>query len=70
MMPQVGVTAWTREDAQLLMRERLFGGEDLPPVSRVIESVNIVDLDEKHVQRHIAPPNARGIWYPVGYQHE
>ena len=70
MMPWVGVTAWTREDAEGLMRSKLFDGAQLPPVSRFVEGVSVPDLDEKHVQRHMEAPHARGIWYPRGFAHE
>jgi hypothetical protein len=70
MKPWVGVTAWTLDDAQNLARDRLFSGHELPPLTRVIENVDVDSLDEKHVRRHMLAPNERGIWYPMGYQNE
>lgn len=70
MMPWVGVTAWTREDAEELMRSKLFGDTQLPPITRLVEDVKVTDLDENHVQRHMEPPHVRGIWYPRGFAHE
>jgi hypothetical protein len=68
LIPQVGVTAWTREDAELLVRERLFQLEGLPPILQIIEDVDVSQLDENHVHRNMSPPNLRGVWYPQGYQ--
>ncbi len=67
-MPWVGVTAWNLDDARQLVSDRLFNGQPLPPHTRLVEDVAIPDLDDNHVRRHMAPPNERGIWYPMGFQ--
>lgn len=65
--PWVGVTAWDLEDAREIIRQAVFDGNPLPPVEKLIEDVNIPDLDPKHVLNQMAPPNLRGVWYPRGY---
>jgi hypothetical protein len=65
--PFVGVTAWTREDAEDLIRSCVFRGDALPPISRVTEDVDVSTLDPGHVLPNMEPPNVRGVWYPRGY---
>ena len=62
-----GVTAWTIDDAMSLVRHRLFEGGDFL-VKDVIEDVDVSTLDANHVLPNMAPPNLRGIWFPLGYQ--
>lgn len=66
-VPRVGVTAWTVDDARLMVSERLLGGRELPHVIALIENVDVSTLDENHVVPNMDPPNERGIWYPRGY---
>jgi hypothetical protein len=61
-----GVTAYDREDAQHLLRERVFRGE-LPPVERVVEDIDVSTLDPGHVLPNMSAPNRRGVWFPMGY---
>jgi hypothetical protein len=65
--PFVGVTAWTLEDAQLLVSTTVFRGRETPPILEVIQDVDVSELDEKHVQRNMMAPNVRGVWYPIGH---
>lgn len=62
-----GVTAFDREDAFRLLRERVFAGEELPPIRRVIENVEISALDPGHVRPNMGTPLRRGVWFPLGY---
>lgn len=62
-----GVTAWTKDDAIGLLRHHVFDGQDIS-VHTVIEDVDVSTLDANHVLPNMAPPNIRGIWYPLGYQ--
>lgn len=66
--PRVGVTGLSADDARSIMSQKLFGGATLPPIRRMVEDVDIRDLDAKHVVNQMAPPNRRGIWYPRGYE--
>jgi hypothetical protein len=63
---RVGVTAWTLDDARLLVSKEVFGGRDLPPLRLLIEDVDVSTLDAGHVLPNMNPPNERGIWYPKG----
>jgi hypothetical protein len=67
MTPWCGVTAFDLDDAQSLIETRVFP-EGLPKVLRVVEDVDVSTLDADHVLLNMAPPNWRGIWYPLGYQ--
>lgn len=63
-----GVTAFDRDDAERLLRERVFESGYLPPFHRVIEDVDISSLDPDHVRPNMASPLIRGIWFPLGYE--
>jgi hypothetical protein len=62
----VGVTAWTLDDARLLVSKEVFGGKELPPLNVLIEDVDVSTLDAGHVLPNMNPPNERGVWYPKG----
>jgi hypothetical protein len=66
--PWWGVTAWTVEDARSLISETGRFGQELPPVARFVEDVDVGTLDHDHVIRNMAPANLRGIWFPLGFQ--
>lgn len=57
-----GVTAWTLDDARLLLSEKVFDCHELLTEISVIENVDLSTLDKGHVVPFIAPPNERGIW--------
>jgi hypothetical protein len=61
------VTAWTLDDARLLLTQKVFDGAELPTDVTVIENVDVSTLDRGHVLPYIAPTNERGIWYPRGF---
>ena len=65
---EVGVTAWTIDDALQLLQNNLFRGKDVPEIASLVEGVDVSTLDEKHVLKNMNPPNMRGIWYPRGFQ--
>ena len=56
----VGVTAYSREDAETLIRDAQIGGE----ITSVSEDIDIRTLDQNHVIPNMGPVNFRGIWYP------
>jgi hypothetical protein len=60
-----GVTARDREEALGLVREFLFSGGSLPPVRRIIENVDISQLDPLHVRPNMGTPLRYGIWFPM-----
>ncbi len=66
-LPGCGVTAYNYEDALQLIQARVFKNADLPPVSQVIEDVDISTLDPNHVLPNMAVPVRRGVWFPMGY---
>ncbi len=56
------MTAWTLDDARLLLSEKVFDCHELLTEISVIENVDLSTLDKGHVVPFIAPPNERGIW--------
>ena len=59
-----GVTAYSYDDAVIILRDRLFDSAKLPPVTRVRENVDVTTLDQGHVIPNMDPPNWRGVWFP------
>ena len=39
----------------------------MPIIKRMIENVDIRELDQGHVVPNMKPPNWRGVWFPLGY---
>ena len=63
-----GVTAFDSEDAITLMDEKVFITMKRPPLKKVIEDVDIRELDQHHVIPNMGTPVDRGIWFPLGYE--
>jgi hypothetical protein len=63
----VGVTAFDYEDAVSLVRDRVFDGAELLRIQQVTENVDVSTLDPGHVLPNMAPPDSRGIWFPMGF---
>jgi len=61
-----GVTAYSREDALALVRERVFGANG-PALVRVIDDVTPDQLETNHVLPNLGNVVQRGIWFPQGY---
>jgi hypothetical protein len=62
-----GVTAHSAADGSNLVRERVLGENELPPIAEFIEDVDVSSLDPNHVLPNMLPPVRRGIWFPIGY---
>jgi hypothetical protein len=59
-----GVTASSRAEAEALAREAATRlGQRFEP-TKIIEDVDIRDLDQGHVIPNMGPPNFRGVWFP------
>jgi hypothetical protein len=63
-----GVTAYSRDDAITLLNQSVFKDEAMPPISNVIEDVDISALDQGHVIPNMEAPVWRGVWFPKGYR--
>lgn len=63
-----GVSAYDYEDALVLLRERVFGGNGPPPIEQCIEDVEISTLEANHVLPNLGRVDIRGIWFPQGYE--
>jgi len=64
----VGLTAISEDDARALISEKLFGGAELPPVTRLIPDFDIRKFDLDRFRGNMELPEERGIWYPRGYR--
>lgn len=62
----VGVTAWTYDDALMLVRTTVFAGDEIPPIRHCAEDVDVSTLDQTHVIPNMHSPVWRGIWFPMG----
>jgi len=62
-----GVTAFSREDALALLRERVFGENGTPPLVEIIDDITRTALESKHVAPNIGKLEERGVWFPQGY---
>ena len=63
-----GVTASSKEEALVLLRERVFQSQAMPPIERCVADVEKSDLDTKHVLPNMGDSSQRGIWFPLGYE--
>jgi hypothetical protein len=59
-----GVTAYSVEDAKALVDDaaRYIGWS--AETVKIIEDVDVRDLDQNHVVPNMGPPNFRGVWFP------
>ena len=64
-----GVTAFTLDDAVILMKEKVFSGRPLPKICRTVEDVDVSTLEENHVRPNMGVVIYRGVWYPLGYDY-
>ena len=62
-----GVTGYDYNDAVRLLQERVFAGQTLPKVVRVLPDVNVQDLDKGHVLPNMGDVAQRGVWFPLGF---
>jgi len=62
-----GVTAYSREDARGILQGTVFQGREMPAIAEVIEDVDILALDPKHVRPNMETPTWRGVWFPKGF---
>ena len=60
------MTAYSRDDAQEILRRQVFGGP-IPNVTRMIEDVDASTLDQGHVLPNMEVVVVRGVWFPKGY---
>ena len=60
-----GVTAYSVDDAKRLIEDaaRRLGSDY--EILRIVEDVDVRDLDQGHVVPNMGPPNFRGVWYPM-----
>jgi hypothetical protein len=57
-----GVTALGKSDALTLLQKAL--DHELPPITAIIENVDVRTLDQGHVIPNMGSPSERGVWFP------
>ncbi|SFI06415.1 hypothetical protein [Albimonas pacifica] len=67
-LARFGVTAEDPAAALDLIASRVFHGRALPPVSRMVEDVDVSTLDPEDVQEMMGDPQRPGLWFPLGFQ--
>ncbi len=61
----VGVTAFSIEDAEIILSDIVSRHHLDVEITSVIENVNIQELDQGFVIPNMNPPNFRGVWFPM-----
>lgn len=59
-----GVTGFDLDDALRLVKDRF--GSATPPISSVVEDVDVSTLDAGHVLPNMGVVIYRGVWFPAG----
>ena len=59
-----GVTAYSLEDATTLVDDVAKRLGLSAEVIKIVEDVDVRDLDQNHVVPNMGPPNFRGVWFP------
>ncbi len=62
-----GVTAYTQDDAENILRSTVFAGRAYPVIKSVTPDIDVTTLDPNHVRPNMETPNWRGVWYPRGF---
>lgn len=62
-----GVSAYNREDALTVLKEKTFKGSDLPVIKSIEEDIDITTLDQEHIRPNMGVVTIRGVWFPLGY---
>lgn len=62
-----GITAFDLNDAMKILEDKVFEGAVIPAVRRIIEDIDVSELDQKHVVPNMEAPMRRGVWFPRGY---
>ena len=62
-----GVTAHSVEEATMLLQERVFQGEEIPPISKLVSDIDVSMLDPGHVRPNMGNPVLMGVWFSLGY---
>jgi hypothetical protein len=62
-----GVTAYNYDDALYILCKKVFRDSVVPSPKIVIEDIDVSTLDAGPALVNMAPPNLRGISYPLSY---
>jgi len=58
----IGVTAYSLDDAKRLIQEKAFPKEQLPRIIKITENIQFKDLDQNHIVPNMGPITERGVW--------
>ena len=62
-----GVTAFNEQEAISLIESKIFKSKSMPRIIKIVEDIDISQLDSKHVLLNMSSPANKGIWFPTGY---
>lgn len=62
-----GVTAYNHDDAISILRELVFLEKEIPLIEKIVEDIDVSELDKDHVLVNMGDVLRRGVWYPLGY---
>jgi hypothetical protein len=62
-----GVTAYTKDDAEMLVKSKIFADHEMPEICNIIDDVEFGQLEQQHVAPNIGNMFIRGVWFPLGY---
>jgi hypothetical protein len=62
-----GVTAYDYDDAVSIIRDSVFAGRGVPSFVKVVQDINVQDLDKDHVLPNMGIVTNRGVWFPLGF---
>lgn len=63
----IGVTAESKEEALILIKDKVYINRDMPEIEFVDSYISIDNLEENHVRPNIGNMDDKGIWFPLGY---
>lgn len=59
-----GATPVYTADAERLLVEGPFRGAPFPPIDRVVQDVDVSELESGQVVPNLGDPTRRGVWFP------
>ena len=62
-----GITAFNKEDAMALLRERVFKDYGEPQITRCVENIDVSTIRDPHIWPNMGDPSIRGVWFPKGF---
>ena len=62
-----GITALDKDEAKSILQNTVFKGYSEIPIKKIIEDIDIRDLDQNHIIPNMGIVSRKGVWFPLGY---